>query len=124
MHTVHPYPKENERRRWERTALREGCLIFESEGALGEVLDISEGGIGIQSIYSLPAVGHLPGKGLLFCQGVLLENLSYRIASSTLLPKGYEFSTLVKRRYGLLFRNLTESQKMKINNIIKSCRSV
>ena len=124
MQTVQPYPKGNERRRWERTALREDCLIFESEGALGEVLDISEGGIGLQSIYSLPGIGHLPGKGLLFGRGILLENLSYWIASTAVLPKDFEFSTVVKRRYGLLFRNLTDSQKIKIDYIIKAWRSV
>lgn len=124
MHIVHPYSKENDRRRWERTALKEGCLIFESNGALAEVFDISQSGIGLQSIYSLPETGHFAKDGLLFCQGVLLENLSFRIVSSALLPKDNEFSTLVKRRYGLLFGNLTESQKSKIDNIIKTCRTV
>jgi hypothetical protein len=124
MQTVQPYPNGNERRRWERIALREGCLIFETEGALGEVLDISEGGIGLQSIYSLPGIGHLPGKGLLFGRGILLENLSYWIASTAVLPKDFEFSTVVKKRYGLLFRNLTDSQKIKLGHILRICRSV
>ncbi len=123
MQTSQSYPQENERRRWPRTRLREGCLIFESNGALGEVLDISEGGLGLQSIYSLPELGP-PGEGLLFCQGILLENLSYRVASAAALPKDFEFSTVVKKRYGLLLGNLTDSQKIKLDGIIKACRSV
>ena len=124
MQTSQPYPKGIDRRRWERTALQEGCLIFECEGALGEVLDISQGGIGLQSIYPLPGIGNLTGKGLLFCQEILLENISFWIASSAILPKDSEFSTLVKRRYGLLFKNLTDSQKIKIDYIVKACRSL
>lgn len=123
MQTAQSSPEPIERRRVTRTALQEGCLIFESVGAVGEVLDISTAGMGLQTIYSLPEAGRLPGEGLLFCHGILLEHLSYWIASSAVLPTDYEFSTVVKRRYGILFRNLTESQKIKINKIIKICHS-
>lgn len=123
METIQPYPQNEERRRWPRTSLKEGCLLFESDGALGEVVDISEGGIGLESIYVLPGTGHLPGEGLLFGKGILLENFSYWVASAAVLPKGFELSTVLKRRYGLLFRNLTQSQKNQINNIIQACRS-
>ena len=113
---------QNERRRWKRTALLEGCLIFESEGALGEVFDISEGGIGLQTIYSLPQTDRLLQEGLLCCQGILLEDLTCKIVSSLVLPKDFEFSTVIKRRYGLRFTNLTDSQKIKLDKITKICQ--
>lgn len=89
---------------------------------MGEVLDIGKGGIGLLSIYTVPGDDRVPGKGLLCCPGTLLENLSYKVVSSEILPREFEFSTLVKTRYGLQFINLTDSQKFKLDRIIRTCR--
>ena len=114
-------PKE--RRRWPRLNTQEGCLIFESHGAVGEVRDISPGGMSIHTIYVLPDTTGPIEDGILCCQNILLENLSYQVVNGDVLPRNFEFSTIVQRRYGIQFNNLTESQKKNLDQIIKICQS-
>ena len=114
---------QKERRRWPRFNTQEGCLIFESRGAIGEVRDISAGGIGIFSIYELSPVATAPVDCVLCGPNLLVENLKFQVRNSSVLPKEYEFSTLVKRRYGLQLASLTEGQQQNLQNLIKTCQT-
>ena len=113
----------NERRRWPRFNTQEGCLIFESSGVVGEVRDISAGGMSIHTIYVLPDHPDPCEDGILCCQNILMENIEYQVVNDCVLPRNFEFSTIVQRRYGIRFTNLTEMQKKNLEQIIKICQS-
>jgi len=112
-----------ERRRWPRFKTQEDCLIFESGGTVGEVQDIGAGGLSFLTIYELSDPSGICRDGILCCRNIMLENIAFQVVSSTVLPQNFEFSTIVNRRYGLRFSNLTEGQQKSLQKIIETCQT-
>jgi len=114
---------QTERRRWPRFKTQEGCLIFESGGAVGEVQDIGAGGLSFSTIYELADLSDIRRDGILCCRNIMVEDIAFEVINSSVLPKNFEFSTTVSRRYGLRFGDLTEGQMKNLQKIIEICQT-
>ncbi|MCF8084009.1 MAG: PilZ domain-containing protein [Deltaproteobacteria bacterium] len=117
---MQPHP-DNEKRRHPRFQVQSTVFALVKSGAytLGEVLDVSEGGLALTYVAdSGPAVKegalHLFGSGAIS----YLRDVPVRTVSDIELPNEVEFSTIPVRRMGVEFGELTETQQQKLRGFI------
>lgn len=105
-----------------RYPVRRNCLIFDSKGAVGNVKDISLGGLSFNSIYTISNQENGNTMGLLFEQDTYVDKMNFIIASTAPVQKDFQFSSINVYRYGVKLENLTPRQKSDLEAIISQCR--
>ncbi|MGM0426933.1 MAG: PilZ domain-containing protein [Thermodesulfobacteriota bacterium] len=120
---MQPHP-DNEKRRHPRFKVQSGVFALVKSGGqtLGEVVDVSEGGLALTYVAdSGPAVkeGALGALHLFKSGGVsYLRDVPVRTVSDIELPNEVEFSIIPVRRMGVEFGALTEPQQEKLHGFI------
>jgi hypothetical protein len=115
--------EHRERRKYTRFRAKDGALIeFRSHrGKLGEIIDISKGGLAFRYI----DIGDRP-KGsfevdiLLKKTGFRLEKVPAKTISDHKTSKYFPYSSTITRRQGVQFGELTRNQIAKLEHFIKN----
>ena len=112
-----------ERRKYTRFRAKDGALIEvrSHRGRLGEIIDISKGGLAFRYI----DIGDRP-KGsfeldiFLKEKGFRLERVPARTISDLKMTKYFPYSSTKTRRQGVQFGDLTQTQISKLDHFIKN----
>ena len=115
--------KKAERRKYTRFRTRSGALIEvrSHQGKLGEIIDISKGGLAFRYI----DIGDRP-KGsfeldiILKESGFRLEKVPARTISDFRATKHFPFSSTKTRRQGVEFGELTQKQSSQLEHFIRN----
>jgi hypothetical protein len=115
--------EDKERRRYTRFRARDGALIElrSYRGKLGEIIDISKGGLAFRYI----DIGDRP-KGsfqvdiFLKETGFRLEKVPAKTVSDLKTTKYFPYSSTKTRRQGIQFGELTRNQISKLEHFIKN----
>ena len=113
-----------ERREYTRFRAKDGALIEvrSHRGRLGEIIDISKGGLAFRYI----DIGDRP-KGsfeldiFLKQTGFRLEKVPAKTISDLKTTKYFPYSSTKTRRQGVQFGELTRNQISKLDHFIKNC---
>jgi hypothetical protein len=111
-----------ERRSSLRVEVQEGIFAHVTSGALpmGRVRNVSEGGLALE--YMAKTVSSL-GKTTLYLFGSggrsYLVDAPVRMVSDIEIPREGTFSSLVLRRMGIEFGDLTQAQKSRLYDLIR-----
>ena len=115
--------RQSERRRHKRFRAKEGAyaILSGSVSKMGQILDISKGGIGLRYI----DIGDRPKEtctlDLLWeDNGFLLENVVFEIASDEDASKDFPYSTIPMRRCGGRFTGLSNEQIFGLEHFIEN----
>jgi len=110
-----------ERRKHQRFKVREGLFAaLEPSNAVGEITDISEGGLTVQ--YALyDRFSEVPSEVTIVSSTdpFHLKELSCRTVSDFCL-KEVPFSSILVRRFGLQFKDLTKEHKSQLDYCLKN----
>jgi c-di-GMP-binding flagellar brake protein YcgR len=110
-----------EKRRYERLSAREGIIVAlkPHSNILGQMIDISIGGLSFRYIESSEATGHPSELVILIAnQNFFLDKVSFKTASDIQIENNISFSSLQMRRRGVEFVNLSFHQAALIQNLI------
>ena len=120
---LEPKTRENKRqqiveqREYRRFALKNTTLIFDDTTDVGEVIDISLGGISFHSP-DIPEESKKPFKVGILCEGAE-DYCTEKISCKKLMVRDTEeVSFEPKKRYSIVFDKLTSNMKMQLEHII------
>lgn len=117
---------QTEKRRYPRFTIGRGVFtVVKSEAeTLGEVLNISEGGLALRYVAGLGA--RTPGGTLdLFASGGVsyLTDVPVRTVTDVEVPNDVDFSTIRLRRMSVAFERLNKHQQQALRNFISENRA-
>ena len=113
---------DTERRRALRVEVQEGIFAFVTSGAqaMGRVRNVSEGGLALEY---LAKTGSSLGKTTLYLFGSggrsYLVEAPVRMVSDIGIPREVTFSSLMLRRMGIAFGDLTQAQQSRLHDLIR-----
>lgn len=110
-----------EKRKYERVAAREGIIVAlkPHSNILGQMIDISMGGLSFRYIESSEPTSHSSELVILIANhNFFLDRVSFKTASDILIDNNISFSSLQMRRRGVEFVNLSVHQSTLIQHLI------
>jgi len=107
-----------ERRQYPRIPIPNAQLFFDTGEVVGEVLDISNGGLAFRTIDTLKNSSQSGNHGHLCCPECSLQDIPYTVQASIPLPQEFKFSNIPLWRYGIAFGELEEKQQQNLKNIL------
>ena len=111
-------------RKREQTRFRAKDLIFvklnsENKGDVGELLDISKGGLALRYFVKEEKPRDYSELGLFSSGGdLMIDEVPFKKVVDTKLVSNVQFSTIIFRRYGLQFDKLTSEQTTQLDYFI------
>lgn len=119
-----------ERRKSPRSSVEKGviALTTESSPLIATLIDISQNGLAFTHISPIKLTGEILDIDVLAMQGdegkdLFLNNVKGKVISVLDLQEDAFDTTLLKKRYGLKFENLTALQNIKIQRFIERNRA-
>jgi len=111
-----------DRRKHQRFKAREGLFAaLEPSNAVGAITDISEGGLAVQ--YALyDRFSEAPSEVTIVSSSdrFHLKELPCRTVSDFCIKEGVPFSSILVRRFGLQFKDLSKEQKSQLDYCLKN----
>lgn len=110
-----------EKRTHKRFQAKDGAFaVMHSEGKMGQMLDISHGGLSLKYLVKNKGHNGSPGVAIFFSnQGFISKEISFETVSDMEFEKDIQFSSLTMRRCGIKFNNLSRDQLSQINTFIE-----
>ena len=91
-------------------------LNSENKEDVGELLDISKGGLSLRYFEKEEKPQGYSGLGLFSSGGdLIIDEVPFKTVADTELVNNMQFSTIIFRRYGVQFENLTSEQTAKFD---------
>ncbi len=101
-----------------KVSKRAFAVHWSSPAIVGQIIDVSDGGISFSYIEDGTDPGNASDIGILYTKGdFYLEKIPFRCVSNTLIP-GHPESTVKMRRIGGEFPSLSPPQKKALNTFI------
>lgn len=116
--------KETLKRKYERYRAKDLTfvkLMSKSDVDIGQLLDISKGGLSLRYFINAEKSHDYSELGI-FMSGdnFKIDHIPFRIVSDTILSSIPTFSKIILRRYGVQFENLTPKQAAKLDHFLLS----
>jgi len=111
------------RRNYERFQIKEPAFVklnAESDLDVGQLLDISKGGLSLCYFITDENTNSYSHLGIFMSNGdFVLDQIPFRIISDLELANNSQFSTAILRRYGIQFERQTPDQTDQLDNFIE-----
>lgn len=94
-------------------------LRSDFDEAVGQLLDISKGGLSVQYLATSEKSGNYSELGIFSSVDLAMERIPFRTVSDTEIDSELKSGITKLKRYGLQFENLTPGQKTKLDCFIR-----
>ena len=94
-------------------------LRSDFDEAVGQLLDISKGGLSVQYLATDEKSGDYSELGIFSSVDLAMERIPFRTVSDTEIDSELKSGITKLKRYGLQFENLTPGQKTKLDCFIR-----
>lgn len=107
-----------ERRKHRRFQPKDGTFVA-TAGNLGQILNISMTGLAFSYVNWDDKTGNNGELDIIFDGNDLLNNIPYKTVSECVIENKFPSSPILMKRCGLIFGELTSSQKTLLENFIR-----
>ena len=112
-----------EKRKYKRYKVKDLTFVklcYEDEIDIGQLMDISRGGLALRYFVNSDKARNYSNLSIFLSEdNFIIDKISFKTISNTEIANGSNFSTIVLRRYGIEFENLTENQITELDYFLK-----
>ncbi len=103
-----------EKRKYKRYKVKDLTFVklcYKDEMDIGQLMDIGKGGLSLRYFVNSDKARNYSNLSIFLSENdFIIDKISFKAISDTEIANGSKFTTIVLRRYGIEFDNLTDDQ--------------